>query len=75
MSNYYLKIVFFQPPPKQVYDMRTLIIVDTFLMAQSNVDLGYYVISCQIVIQILWCHLIMCTVGCIIFEFTNKTFL
>ena len=46
-------------------------------VAQWNVDLRYYVISSPIVIQILWCHLIMCTVGsiCIILEFTNKTFL
>ena len=51
--------------------------VPLFGVAQSNVDLRYYVISRQIVIQILCCHLIMCTVGsiCIIFEFTNKTFL
>ena len=51
--------------------------VITFGVAQSNVDLRYYVISRQIAIQILWCNLIMCTVGsiCIIFEFTNKTFL
>ena len=51
--------------------------VPLFGVAQSNVDLRYYVISHQIVIQILWCQLIMCTFDsiCIIFEFTNKTFL
>ena len=43
--------------------------VPLFGVAQSNVELRYYVISRQIVIQILWFHLIMCTVGSIIYLF------